>query len=208
MNVYKLMKWPILTLYFSCFLTACVGPKLFSESSASQEIWEKQTSIRNISVRPLPIFAESDTTFDTYTPLLFEKIKEHLKNNPEIEEVKILSPTDSAKTHYLLEVSVMNIGGAGWKNRALYDNTKSEVSIAGRIIDVASDKAIITFRKTRMAQGGLLGMGGWLSAGEKKMSQKLIDWLAGDIVELLLNPTAAISPSNRKEAIPSNEEEF
>jgi len=207
-RVSQIFKCFILLFFFSFFLIACTGPKFMSTVSGSQENWGKHPTIQSISISPLAKFAVSDSTMDPYTPRLLENLKERMGRISDVRKIVILSPTDSIQTPYLLEISVMNTGKAGWGDRANNYGSQSEVSVAGRLIDVKADKALITFRKTRMAQGGMLGIGGWLSAGEKQMSRKLIDWLADDVVTILFNNTPGTSVSNSEDLTPTNLEEF
>ena len=55
------------------------------------------------------------------------------------------------------------------------------------IYEVNSDRVLLTFSASRYAQGGIFGVGGWMAAGEDGIQEAIIEWLAEDIAQKLLN---------------------
>lgn len=177
-------------LVYLVLATGCAGPKLMSTKTGSHKALGSITPNQEVSIRGLhtaPPAASSDDDYGEqllYINHLMDNLAEKLRTNSQFSGVTIVAEADNVATPYMLEVKVVGVNKRGWASRAtgFGGDTQSKASVAGRLVDVAHDQVVLTFEKSRSSQGGLLGMGGWLSAGEEAIAKKHMEWLADDIV--------------------------
>jgi hypothetical protein len=80
--------------------------------------------------------------------------------------------------------SISSIGKRSWGSRALAGNAETSFEVTGEIRGHDYNQ-LLTFTKSRSAQGGLFGVGGWATAGSGQMIKQLTDWVADDVLKVI-----------------------
>ena len=166
----------------------CAGPKFFCDSFGSQQNWDILPFHEDVTVRMLesiytPMQIDDNNLEQLFAETLAEKIrKSHLYRNVTVSPLQ-----GNVLTRFIIEIKLIDITATAWRDRSFGVNKYSFIGVAGRVVDLKRDKALLTFEKARAGQGGLLGSGGMFSAGSDAMIKKLTEWVAYDIVETLRN---------------------
>ena len=173
-NLRQLLYWfPAALLILT---SGCTGGKFNSMHLGSYQFYGQPKDYSSVSVRSL----KDVTDANVFTNALISKLNE----SKLFHEVREISAGETAATPLLLEVRIMSAVDQSYSSRA-FGPAKSDIGVAGRLVDVGQDKVLLTFELSRLAQGGLLGQGGFFTASDEKMRQAIADWLAEDIIAIL-----------------------
>jgi hypothetical protein len=116
--------------------------------------------------------------------LFAKKLAQELTKRKIFAHILVDSSANEPETRLVLTGYIGIMRKKGWAKRAML-GSESEVSISGRLSDIESDKTVLTFTRSRKGSGGVIGAGGWLSAGEGTMVDKLVEWIADDVAKAL-----------------------
>jgi len=170
------------------WLTGCAGPKFMSNSDG------RHTALRPIPQRQSVVILpfndsgiaekiDNQSAGDYFAGRLLEKfltsgLFAHVTvgSSPQVTAALVVSG------------SISSLGQRSWGNRALRGNAKTSLEVTGQIRD-HDDNLLLTFTKSREAQGGLVGAGGWFTAGAGQMVKQLVDWVASDVVNAVKKET-------------------
>jgi hypothetical protein len=64
-------------------------------------------------------------------------------------------------------------------------SARATVRVSGTLRVTGEEKTLIAFSLQRAAKGGLLGTGGWSTAGEETMVEHLLEWVAEDVAAMI-----------------------
>jgi hypothetical protein len=193
-------------LCFSALLifTGCTGPK--GMMRGYYQTWDSIPRQKDLSVK-VKSYLIKDAAYSwegkNAGDLFKETLVEKIERKKLFSQVTVISETESAKTSLLLEINIELL--SDWDSRARSRNQEDcEIGIAGRLIDVKTDAAILTFAIGQAkSRGGtsLFGMGPvglislvslavdvvtWIAApGSKRLINQLMEWTAEDVAEVL-----------------------
>lgn len=167
-----------------CVLTGCVGPKFMSNSDGKHEAMRPIPKGQHVIITPFDDAGETEKidnqSMGTYfAGALAQKL---LALNSFRQVTVSASRTDS--TAIVIAGSVSSFGSGGWGKRAIVGNAQSNFEATGEIRDRNNNK-LLSFTKSRSAEGGLMGAGGWFTAGGGQMKKQLADWVAADVVKVI-----------------------
>lgn len=170
-------------------LAGCAGQKVMSRSDGSTQTWglipkQKDLLLKVTINKELESRRKTSEIVFLITSKYKESLIEGLERKNLFKNISAISSNESVTSGLLLETNIEVIDAMGWGARR-HGTKESSVGIFGRIVDVSEDKTLLTFSKLRQGSGGLLGMGGLLTPGEKTMLTNLMEWLANDTVEML-----------------------
>lgn len=110
-------------------------------------------------------------------------LAEKLKSSGLFSEVRVgISARDSGEI--VISGEILSIGKKSWGSRALVMNSEMSFGVTGAVHD-HQHSLLMTFTRSRSAQGGLMGAGGWMSAGAGTMIKQLADWVAADVRDVV-----------------------
>lgn len=72
---------------------------------------------------------------------------------------------------------------SGWCSRSFAPSSTNSVTIGGVLINQKQGVTVARLSKSRRAQGGVCGVGGYLSASDVAMKETLIEWVVEDVVK-------------------------
>ena len=73
----------------------------------------------------------------------------------------------------------------GFADRAIWGVDDSVVLVSGSIVVIATGEEVLSFSRSRSSAGGVGSAGGFLSASDKKLAEKLTEWIAWDVGSIL-----------------------
>jgi len=83
-------------------------------------------------------------------------------------------------TEIVISGSISSIGKRSWGSRAMLGNGENSFEVTGEIRGKNNNK-LMSFTKSRSAEGDPLSVGGWATAGSGQMMKQLADWVAADV---------------------------
>ncbi|MGH7466601.1 MAG: hypothetical protein ACRENP_01310 [Longimicrobiales bacterium] len=172
-----------------------------SSAYGTDAVWNSRPARAAVTVRLLEVPPRTDTTTvpegnNVYTAQLLTGLVEQLRQAALFDDVQPGNATTEPTTPLLLEVRLIRVYDADWASRALTSYSESSATVVGRLIDRSTDRVLTTFQRSRGGQGGMLGMGGWLTASSDDMARAHINWIATDIINVLRKIPAASRTSN------------
>ena len=156
--------------------TACVGPKYKTSTHLRFAQWNASLPPEKaLGVRVTGQVGDVDRK--AFPQLRPERLRE-MERFHTVELAGDGTPT----TRLMLEVHLENVVKVGWAARALqHIPDESYVAISGRVLDLKEDRPLLILANLRAGSGGFMGTGGLMSAGEDRLSRKLMEWVVDDI---------------------------
>lgn len=161
-------------------IIGCVGPKFMSSSSGKHQAFAPIPKNQKAVIMPFEGSGASELIDKQNAGAHFASVlAAKLKGSGLFSEVTVgATPTDSGTI--VISGQIWRIGKKSWGSRALVMNSEMSFDVSGEVRDHQRN-LLLSFTKSRSAQGGLMGAGGWMSAGSGAMIKQLADWVAADV---------------------------
>lgn len=173
-----------ITLLNVFFLAGCVGPKFMSNSFGSQEVLAPIPKHLKVIVSQFDDYGSLEKVDNQAVGAYFATVLANKLLLSGLFPAVTVSSSPPDSTQIVISGSVSSIDKHSWGKRALIGNAESGFEITGEIRDHKSNK-LMNFTKSRSAQGGLFGVGGWATAGSGQMVKQLADWVATDVLNAI-----------------------
>lgn len=167
------------------FLTiGCVGPKFMSSASGNHQTLAPIPKKQKAVIMPFEGSGASELIDKQKAGAHFAGVlAEKLKRSGLFSEVGV-GISSGASGEIVISGEILRIGKKSWGSRALVMNSEMSFGVTGAVHD-HQHNLLMTFTKSRSAQGGLMGAGGWMSAGAGAMIKQLADWVAADVLNAI-----------------------
>lgn len=175
---------PFLILGSVFSLIGCVGPKFMSNSDGQHKRIIPVPKQQSVVILPFNDAGVDEKIDNQSAGTYFAgRLADKLLATGLFKQVTV-SPSQSDSVALVISGSIASIGKRSWGSRALVGNAKTSFGVTGEILDHDHNQ-LMTFTKSRSAQGGLLGVGGWATAGSGQLVKQLADWVASDVAKVI-----------------------
>jgi hypothetical protein len=174
----------ILSIITIVVIHGCAGPKFMSDSSGTVSASENIPVGERISIIWTQSWRDSKTTDGkTRNQFIAEVLAKELRLYHLFEVQDVVPDTVEPESPLQFKVWLEGSTESGWCARSFSPGTSNSVTVGGTLVDQSRNVSLISFSKSRKAQGGVCGIGGYLSPDDVAMNKTLIEWVIEDVVK-------------------------